>query len=85
MLFPAASVNAPSAIDIDLSPSPLGVNTALYIEPDPVKEEREPPLAEISSKVKSVVVSLGVKVKSIVGALVFDPLDIPTGKIKELG
>ena len=27
--FPAASVNAPSAIDMDLDPSPLGVNVAV--------------------------------------------------------
>ena len=26
--FPAASVNVPSAIDMDLDPSPLGVNVA---------------------------------------------------------
>ena len=27
--FPAASLNAPAAIDIDLDPSPLGVNVAV--------------------------------------------------------
>ena len=57
LLFPAASVNAP--LETDTKPEPLcvfavGVNTTVYEVPEPVKDDKVPPLDVMSPTTKSV-------------------------------
>ena len=65
MLFPAASVNAPLATDTE--PEPLcvfavGVNTTVYDVPEPVNDDKVPPLAIMSVTTKLVDASDNVNV-----------------------
>ena len=67
LLFPAASVNAPLATDTE--PEPLcvfavGVNTTEYDVPEPVKDDKVPPLAVTSPTTKSVEASDNVMVNT---------------------
>ena len=62
LLLPAASVNVSAATLIVQAPSPVGVNVAVYVVPEPVKPEIEPFVTVISAAAKSVVLSEDVNV-----------------------
>ena len=74
LLFPAASVNVPAAIEIVKVASPLGVKVAEYEEPEPANEEDMLPADNVTSPdTKSAVVSLEVNTRAIVASLVVAP------------
>ena len=65
MLFPAASVNTP--LETDTEPVPpcvftVGVNTTVYDVPEPVNDDKVPPLAVMSVTTKLVDASDNVNV-----------------------
>jgi hypothetical protein len=57
LLFPAASVNAPLATDTEpelVCVFAVGVNTTVYDVPEPVNDDKVPPLNVMSPTTKSV-------------------------------
>jgi hypothetical protein len=68
-------VNPPAATATVYVASPLGVNVAVYVVPDPEMAERLPPDTATSAPSKSVVLSLAVKVSVNVPSFVVDPAD----------
>ena len=62
LLLPAASVNVLPATLIVQAPSPVGVNVAEYVVPEPVKPEIEPFVTVMSAAAKFVVISEDVNV-----------------------
>jgi hypothetical protein len=62
LLLPAASVNVSAATLIVQAPSPVGVNVAVYVVPEPVKPEIEPFVTVMSAAAKFVVISEDVNV-----------------------
>jgi len=62
LLLPAASVNVSAATLIVQAPSPVGVNAAVYVVPEPVKPEIEPFVTVMSAAAKFVVISEDVNV-----------------------
>ena len=86
LLFPAASVNVPAPTSIVVTPSPLGVNVAVYtVELVDAKLLRDPPLTVISLSAKFVVASLDVKVNDSVLSLLVSPLLTSAAVIVSVG
>ena len=72
--FPTVSVNLLAVTLIVFSPSPLGVNVAVYVVPEPEKLDSEPFVTVISPTTKLAVDSVDVNVKTIVASFVVAPV-----------
>ena len=75
MSFPTPSLKVLAATDTLGVPSLLAVQVAVYVAPDPERLPSEHPETVMSPAMKSVVVSLDVKVSAIAAVFVVPPLD----------